>query len=130
MGATLNAAAQLPAYTLADRGKRLVFISNFTNASEPYVRDFIDMRPGAMRINLTFGFGRGYPKTAWIIFRGAVEDPNGFINVVHANQKRTELWFCPYKNLSIDNIKRNRDIREGLFGDKTDTQAKEWLELL
>lgn len=114
----------------ADRGKRLVFISNYTGASEPYVRDFIDLRFGAMRINLTFGFGRGYPKTAWIIFRGAVEDPNGFINVVHANQKPTELWFCPYKNLSIDNIRRNQAIREGLFGDKTDDEAREWLQLL
>lgn len=113
-----------------DRGKRLVFISNFTNASEPYVRDFIELRPGAMRINLTFGFGRGYPKTSWIILGGALDDPNGFINVVHANQRPTELWFCPYKNLSIDNIRRNQKIREGLFGEKDEAQARAWLQLL
>lgn len=114
----------------ADRGKRLVFISNYTNASEPYVRDFIDQRAGAMRINLTFGFGRGYPKTAWIIFGGALDDPNGYINAVHTNQRRTELWFCPYRNLSIDNIRRNRQIREGLFGTKSDDETRAWLELL
>jgi hypothetical protein len=113
-----------------DGGKRLVFISNFTNASEPYVRDFIDIERGAMRINLTFGFGRGYPKTRWIIFDGAIADPNGFINVVHANQQHTELWYCPYKNLSIDNIRRNQQIREGLVGQKTDKQARAWLQLL
>ena len=113
-----------------DRGKRLVFISNFTNAAEPYVRDFIDLRFGAMRINLTFGFGRGYPRTEWVIWRGAVEDPNAFINVVHANQLHTELWYCPYGNLSIDNIKRNRQIREGLFGEATTSQAEAWLKLL
>jgi len=113
-----------------DRGKRLVFISNFTNASEPYVRDFIDIRFGAMRINLTFGFGAGYPRTEWVINRGAVEDPNGFINVVNANQHRTPFWFCPYNNLSIDNIKLNRTIREGLFGTATEAQAKAWLQLL
>jgi hypothetical protein len=113
-----------------DRGRRLVFISNYTNASEPYVRDFIDIRRGAMRINLTFGFGRGYPKTEWIILDGAITDPNGFINVVHANQQRTELWYCPYKNLSIDNIRRNQAIREGLFGKKDEKQARDWLQLL
>jgi hypothetical protein len=114
----------------ADGGRRLVFISNFTNASEPYVRDFIDIHLGAMRINLTFGFGRGYPKTSWIVLRGAIEDPNGFINVVHANQCHTDFWFCPYKNLSVDNIRRNQAIREGLFGNKTEEQAREWLQLL
>ncbi|MDQ3295974.1 MAG: hypothetical protein M3619_05290 [Myxococcota bacterium] len=113
-----------------DRGRRLVFISNFTNAAEPYVRDFIDIRLGAMRINLSFGFGDGYPVTEWIVRRGAVEDPNGFINVVHANQRHTELWYCPYDHLSIDNIKRNRAIREGLFGTVTETEAKAWLQLL
>ena len=94
------------------------------------MRDFIDLRFGAMRINLSFGFGRGYPKTAWIIWRGALEDPNGFINVVHANQRSTELWYCPYRNLSIDNIRRNRAIREGLFGPKRDDEARAWLQLL
>jgi hypothetical protein len=113
-----------------DRGKRLVFISNFTNASEPYVRDFIDLRYGAMRINLTFGFGRGYPKTEWIIWRGALEDPNAFINVVHANQLQTELWYCPYKDMSIDNIRRNQAIREGLFDPAMDAAPNKWLQLL
>ena len=113
-----------------DRGRRLVFISNFTNAAEPYVRDFIDIRNGAKRINLTFGFGRGYPRTDWIIGGGALADPNGFINVVHTNQLHTELWYCPYANLSIDNIKRDRQIREGLFGACTPAQAQDWLQLL
>jgi hypothetical protein len=113
-----------------DRGKRLVFISNFTNAAEPYVRDFIDLRNGAKRINLTFGFGRGYPKTEWIIFGGALDDPNAFINVVHANQRRTELWYCPYKDLSIDNIRRNQAIREGLFDPAMDAEPRKWLQLL
>lgn len=114
----------------ADGGKRLIFISNFTNASEPYVRDFIETRVGAININLSFGFGRGYPKTAWIGLRGAIDDPNAFINVVHANQKPTELWFCPYKNLSIDNIRRNQKICAGLLGTKNEQQTREWLALL
>ena len=56
----------------ADRGRRLIFISNYTNAAEGYVRDFIDTEDGARNINLSFGFGRGYPKTRWIIRDGAL----------------------------------------------------------
>ena len=113
-----------------DGGRRLIFISNFTNLSEPYVRDFIDVHNGAKRINLLFGFGRGYPVTNWIISRGALEDPNAFIHVVTLGQQLTELWYCPYHNLSIDNININRRIRQGLFAKLSDKQTREWLQLL
>ena len=114
----------------ADRGRRLIFISNFTNPSEPYVRDFIDDREGAMNINLSFGFGRGYPKTRWIVFDGALTDPNAFIHAVNANQRPTELWYCPYRHLSIDNIKRNRRIALGLHQDLDRKAAQDWLHEL
>ncbi len=113
-----------------DRGKRLAFLSNFTNDAVPYVRDFIDIRDGAERINVAFGFGGGYPRTEWVFKRGALEDPNAFIHVVTATQRPTEFWFCPYVNLSIDNIVINRKIREGLFGPKSDDAARAWLRLL
>ena len=113
-----------------DGGRRLVFISIFAKLSEPYVRDFIDIPDGARRINLLFGFGRGYPVTEWIISRGALEDPNAFVNVVTLGQQLTELWYCPYRNLSIDNININRRIRQGLFADLTEDQARAWLQLL
>lgn len=113
-----------------DGGRRLVFISNFTNDAEPYVRDFIDTHDGAKRINISFGFGGGYPKTEWIYKRGADEDPNAFIWVVAANQRPTELWFCPYHDMTIDNIVINRKIREGLFATEEEKGAREWLALL
>jgi hypothetical protein len=114
----------------ADRGRRLIFISNYTNAAEPYVRDFIDVPDGAMRINLTFGFGRGYPKTEWVVEGGALTDPNGFIYVVTENQRPTAFWYGPYRDMSIDNIKINRKIREGLFANLDEAGAQAWLHLL
>jgi hypothetical protein len=85
-----------------------------------------------MRINLTFGFGRGYPTTRWIVDDGALTDPNGFIHVVTENQRPTGFWYGPYRDLSIDNIKLNRKIREGLFADDhgDEETAKAWLHLL
>jgi len=114
----------------ADKGRRLIFISNYTNAAEGYVRDFIDTEAGAKNINLSFGFGRGYPKTRWIMKEGAITDPNAFGYVVTANQRRTAFWYGRYNDISIDNITINRKIREGLFGPKNESEAQTWLHLL
>jgi hypothetical protein len=117
-------------WVAADRGRRLIFISNYTNSAEPYVRDFIDVTDGAKRINLVFGFGHGYPKTKWVINDGALAYPNEFIYVVTEGQKPTAYWYGPYTDMSIDNIKINRKIREGLFARFNEKQAQAWLHLL
>ncbi len=115
----------------ADRGRRLIFISNYTNAAEAYVRDFIDFPTGARDINISFGFGRGYPKTHWIINGGAATDPNAFAYVVAEHQRPAAYWYRgPNANLSIDNIRINRQIREGLVGTCTEGEAQKWLHLL
>ncbi|MEO8551903.1 MAG: hypothetical protein ABI678_18130, partial [Kofleriaceae bacterium] len=114
----------------ADGGHRLIFISNYTNAAEPYVRDFIDVKDGAKNINLSFGFGRGYPPTRWIMGDGALADPNAFIYVVTQNQHPTLYWYGPYRDLSIDNLTINRRIREGLCADHDEPSAQAWLNLL
>lgn len=110
-----------------DKGKRLVFISNFTNLSESYVRDFIDSSDTAHGINLLFGNGEGYPPTRWGWYKGAIENPDGFMNVVQKNQHVTQFWYWPYKNLSIDNINNNRKIREGLFSAMSKKDTLKWL---
>ena len=114
----------------ADGGRRLIFISNYTNAAEGYVRDFIDTTAGAKNINLSFGFGRGYPKTEWVVDDGAIADPNAFMYVVSENQHPTAFWYGPYHDISIDNITINRRIREGLFVTLDEHRAQAWLHLL
>ncbi len=115
----------------ADRGRRLIFISNYTNAAEAYVRDFIDFPTGARDINISFGFGRGYPKTRWILNGGAATDPNAFAYVVGEHQRPAAYWYRgPNANLSIDNIRLNRQIRAGLVGTLAEREAQEWLHLL
>lgn len=111
-----------------DRGRRLMFISNYTNEGKAYVRDFIETHGGAMRINLSFGFGTGYPPTEWVIWGGAIDDPNAYLHSLAENQLPTLFWYGPLRDLSIDNIKVNRKIREGLFDDTQDAQT--WLHLL
>ena len=115
-------------WIVTNGGRRLLFISNYTNAGEAYVRDFIETPAGAKRINLAFGFGTGYPKTEWIFREGAHTDPNTYLYSLAENTLPTLFWYGPYHDISIDNIKVNRQIREGLFDDKLD--AQKWLHLL
>lgn len=117
-------------WIVADRGRRVMFISNFTNDGEGYVRDFIETPGGAMRINLSFGFGTGFPPTEWIVRRGALEDPNAYLYSLAENQLPTLFWYGPYRDVSIDNIKVNRAIREGLFENYNEQDAQKWLHLL
>ena len=113
-----------------DKGRRLVFLSNFTNTSESYVRDFIDNKSSAKKINLLFGQGAGYPITNWIMGKGALDDPNAFLYEVMTNHHSTPLWYCPYKHLSLENIKTNRQIHEGLFSRFSwRKQYTDWLNL-
>lgn len=113
-----------------DRGRRLIFISNYTNAAEPYVRDFIDKDDGPRNINLSFGFGRGYPQLHRLVQGGADQHPNEFIYVVTEHQQLTDYWFGPYKDLSIDNIKRDFAIRKGLADPPPKDGIQAWLHLL
>jgi len=113
-----------------DGGRRLIFVSNYTNMAEGYVRDFIDTVSGAGNINLVFSWGIGYPKTRFTYWHGARKDSNGFIHIVHDQMKLTGLWYCPYRDISIDNIRINRAFREGLFGERSGAQVQEWLRKL
>ena len=117
-------------WIVADGGRRVMFISNFTNEGKAYVRDFIETRIGAMRINLSFGFGTGFPKTEWVIQGGALTDPNAYLHSLCENQLPTLFWYGPYRDISVDNIRVNRRIREGLFGDLSEREAQDWLHLL
>lgn len=113
-----------------NKGKRLAFISNFTNTSRSYVRDFIDCRVSAMGVNFLFGNGCGYPATRWLVFGGALDSPDPFMNVFEQNQHITQFWYCPYPHLSVDNINNNHKIRVGLFSKKSDEDIRKWLLLL
>jgi hypothetical protein len=113
-----------------DKGRRLVFSSNFGNLSESYVRDFIDSKKRARNINLIYGQGIGYPGTKWVRGNGAIADPEGFINDVHLMDHPVLLWYWPFQHLSVDNIINNRKIYLGLFADLNEQDSREWLKRL
>jgi hypothetical protein len=61
---------------------------------------------------------------------GALTNPDAFLNDVHLYQQKTQLWYWPYMNLSVDNINVNRKIRLGLYQKfATPKETADWLKL-
>ena len=84
----------------------------------------------AWGLNLAFSHGVGWPRTRWLVARGARIESK-FKNYQRRHQLPTELWYKAYPGLTLADLKRNQRIREGLEpAHVTDAQAEAWLRLL
>jgi hypothetical protein len=115
-------------WAFLDDRRRLVFTSNYDGGHEAYMDDFINKV--AWGLNLAFSHGVGWPRTRWLVARGArIEDK--FKHFQRRHQLPTEVWYKAYPGLVLADLKRNQLIREGLEPvHVTDAQAQAWLQLL
>jgi hypothetical protein len=115
-------------WAFLDDKRRLVFTSNYDGGHEAYMDDFINKV--AWGLNLAFSNGVGWPRTRWLVARGArIEDK--FKHFQRRHQLPTEVWYKAYPGLTLVDLKRNQRIREGLERKSvTDAQAQAWLRLL
>lgn len=115
-------------WAFLDDKRRLVFMSNYDGGHEAYMDDFINKV--AWGLNLAFSHGVGWPRTRWLLARGArIEDK--FKHYQRRHQLPTEVWYRAYPGLALVDLKRNQRIREGLErASVTDAQAQAWLRLL
>ena len=115
-------------WAFLDDKRRVVFTSNYDGGHEAYMDDFINK--AAWGLNLAFSHGVGWPRTRWLIARGARIE-HKFKNYQRRHQQPTELWYRAYPGLTLADLKRNQRIREGLEpAHVTDAQAEAWLRLL
>lgn len=115
-------------WAFLDDKRRLVFTSNYDGGHEAYMDDFINKV--AWGLNLAFSHGVGWPRTRWLVARGARIE-NKFKNYQRRHQLPTEVWYRAYPGLALVDLKRNQHIREGLeLAQVTDRQAQAWLQLL
>src|SRR5262245_19677183 len=115
-------------WAFLDDKRRLVFTSNYDGGHEAYMDDFINKV--AWGLNLSFSHGVGWPRTRWLVARGARIE-NKFKNYQRRHQLPTEVWYQAYPGLALADLKRNHRIREGLEpASVTDAQAQAWLQLL
>jgi hypothetical protein len=112
-----------------DKSKRLLFLSNYSNTTDFYVREFLNGKT-PRGVNFMFTHGEGFPDAKLLFKGGITDDPEGYMNVIHTHQHPTDLWYMHDYNLTIDQILRNRKIRNGLFKDMSEKEANSWLKLL
>jgi hypothetical protein len=115
-------------WAFIDDKRRLVFTSNYDGGHEAYMDDFINKV--AWGLNLAFSHGVGWPRTRWLVARGARIE-HKFKHYQRRHQLPTEVWYKAYPGLTLVDLKRNQRIRAGLEpANVTDAQALAWLRLL
>ena len=114
-------------WVVVDRGRRLLFMSNFDGSWENYLGDFIDKA----NYGLTGIWSNtiGCPPARFLVFDGA-RDERRFKGWVRENQLVTQVWYSAYRNLSVENINNNTRIRQGLTKPLSAEAARQWLALL
>ncbi len=115
-------------WVFLNRKSRVVFCSNYDGGHEAYMDDFINKV--AWGLNLVFSNGLGWPKTDWLIKRGARREQS-FKYYQRRHQLPTQVWYKAYPGLTLIDIRRNQRIREGFQRPSmSDEQALAWLKLL
>jgi hypothetical protein len=115
-------------WVLLDRGKRVLFFSNFDGSWERYLGDFVDQVHAGL--TSVWSNTEGFPKTCFLLGRGATDEER-FKAWTRAHQIPTQLWYSAYPSLTVPNISRNGLICEGLVNrPRTREALSRWLELL
>jgi hypothetical protein len=115
-------------WVVMDGGVRVLFASNYDGSHEAYMDDFINKV--AWGLNLIFSNGVGWPKTRWLVARGARRE-GCFKRYQRAHQVPSQVWYDAYPGLTLHDMERNRRIRAGLEQrDMSGAQAMAWLRLL
>jgi hypothetical protein len=115
-------------WVFMDGGSRMLFASNYDGGHEAYMDDFINKV--AWGLNLVFSNGVGWPRTDWLLLRGARrEEPFKYYQRRH--QVPTQVWYKAYPGLTLVDLERNQQIRRGLERPRSsDSEALAWLRLL
>jgi hypothetical protein len=115
-------------WVFLDDKSRVVFTSNYDGSHQAYMDDFINKV--AWGLNLVFSNGIGWPRTDWLLLRGARIEQR-FKHYQRRHQVPTQVWYKAYPGLALLDLQRNQRIREGLErAGMSDSSALAWLRLL
>ncbi len=114
-------------WVVIDKGRRLLFFSNYDGSWVNYLGDFIDKAaPGLTAI---WSNTVGCPKSQGLYGEGATDEQR-FKSWTRNHQIITQVWYSAYEDLTVDNIHNNHKIRVGLFGNLNAAEEQAWLSLL
>ncbi|MDX1991384.1 MAG: hypothetical protein SF029_03290 [bacterium] len=104
-------------WSIIDRGRWLLFISNYDGSWDSYIGDFSDK--AAPGLDLVWRSAPDYPA------KGAI-DLEPFKKVIRLNQVKTQAFYSAYPNSTVINILNDRALTRAL--DRDSVQA--WLRRL
>ncbi|HMG75158.1 MAG TPA: hypothetical protein VK582_16785 [Pyrinomonadaceae bacterium] len=111
-------------WALIDKGRRLLFFSNFDGSWENYLDDFIDKASNGL--TGIWSNTVDYPKTRFLILDGS-RDGSRFKEWARDKQVYTNVWYSAYKQLTVQTVDNNSSIREGLITSMDDSATRAWL---
>lgn len=112
-------------WAVVNRGKRLLFLSNFDGSWEHYLGEFIDL--AARGLTAVWSNVVNFPK-AWGLIHGGARDEQKFKASARSSEVFTQLWYSAYPFLSVTNILNNAAIRDGLWRPMDNNEELEaWL---
>lgn len=114
-------------WSIFNRGRHLLFLSNFDGSWESYLGDFIDK--AAVGLTAVWSNTVNFPRTRFLVREGATDGPR-FRQWARANQYASQAWYSAYPNLTMTMIDNNTAIREGLFAPLAREEVKTWLQRL
>jgi hypothetical protein len=111
-----------------DNRRRLFFASNYDGSLESYMDDFINKV--AFGLNVVFSNGVGYPRTDWLVLKGA-KNEQLFKYFIRRHELPTDVWYNAHAGLTAFDLHRNSRIRQGLErASPSERQVREWVALL
>ncbi len=114
-------------WSVFDRGRHLLFVSNFDGSWESYLADFIDK--AAVGLTAVWSNTVNFPRTRFLVRDGATDGPR-FRQWARSNQCTSQVWYSAYPNLTMPMIDNNTAIREGLFARMEGEEVRRWLQRL
>lgn len=105
----------------------LIFMSNYDGSWLSYLEDFTAL--ASLGLNAAWGHSRGAP-TARLMFFGGASDSDAFKRFAKRSLRRTNFWYSAYPGVTLENIRRNALIHDGLMRAANATEAQDWLDML
>lgn len=112
-------------WVLFDNDKHVLFFSNFDGSWQQYLGDFIDQ--SGWGLSGIFSNTVNFPKTTFMVTGGAYDEEH-FLAWSRSTQVPTQVWYCAYPHLSIKNINNNTAIRNDLYKNLNENEARLFLK--
>jgi hypothetical protein len=111
-------------WSIIDKGRRMLFVSNFDGSWENYLDDFIDK--ASTGLTAIWSNTVDFPRARFLVLEGA-RDGSRFKAEARDKQTYTNVWYSAYKQLTVQTIDQNSRIREDLFTSFDDAATRDWL---